>query len=487
MTTPIHDRLLEPVLPYDMRPRVRAALQDIPLQLFVGQTTRTKHAGRESACHEAFGSRYDDVRRLAGEIKQHALDHLDVYLERFIDNATAAGVQMHYASAAAEARALGVEIATARGCRLCVKSKSMVTEEIGLLPALADAGIDTLETDLGEFIIQLDGDAPSHIVAPMIHKNRAAVARAFERELGATYTEDPAKLTAIARDHMRGLYRRADLGISGANFLVSDTGAIVLCTNEGNGDLAVSLPPVHIVYAGIEKIVPRLEDLPVLLKLLSRSATAQPLTVYTTFINGPRRKHEVDGPHEVHIILVDNGRTGILREPTRELLRCIRCGACLNACPVFRKVGGGHAYGAVYSGPIGATITPLLKGLANYPDLPQVSSLCGACGTACPVHIDLPGHLVRLRQEQVDHHVLRRWTRWGYRLWAMCLKHPRWYHLTSGVLRWGLRCVARDRVTRRWWCRRLPGVLSGWTQSRDFPAPADQPFRSWWRARQELP
>jgi L-lactate dehydrogenase complex protein LldF len=472
-----------------MEPRVRRAVADVQLQQFVDNATFIKDRGRVDALAAAFGDRADDVRALAGSIKQHTIDHLDLYLERFVERARANGTRMHFAADAAQANAIVTGIARGRGCRLCVKSKSMVTEEIGLLAALEAIDVETVETDLGEFIVQLDDDAPSHIVTPMIHKDRAAVARAFVRELGADYTEEPEALTRIAREHLREKYRRADLGISGGNFLLADTGAVVICTNEGNADFVVAGPPVHVAVVGIEKLIPTAAHLPVFLKLLARSATAQELTVYTTAIAGPRRTGEHDGPEEVHVVLVDNGRSALLADDRRELLRCIRCGACLNACPVYRAVGGGHAYGAVYSGPIGAVLTPLLKGLDSYPDLPQASSLCGACARACPVQIDIPAHLVRLRERQVDEGVVGRGSRLAYRAWAATLRRPRLYRLASALARVALRLGGRDggrgeRYGDRRWIRRLPGPLSGWTDERDFPTPTSESFRHWW-ARHE--
>jgi len=459
------------------------------LQQFVHAAARLKDRGRESACHQAFGDRYDDVRDLAGRLKQHTLDHLDRYLEQFIDAAEAAGTKVHFAGDARQANEICLSIAAANSCRLCVKSKSMVTEETRLLPVLEAAGIETIETDLGEFILQLDHDAPSHIVTPMIHKDRAAVARAFVRELGAEYTEDPARLTAIARDHMRHKFRAAGLGVSGANFLVAETGSVVVCTNEGNADLAMACPPVHIVIAGIEKLIPRLEHLPVFLKLLARSATAQPLTIYTTLVSGPRREPEREGPRDVHIILLDNGRTDILRSEARELLRCIRCGACLNACPVYRHAGGGHAYGAVYSGPIGAVLTPHLRGLGNYADLPKASSLCGACYEACPVKIDIPTQLIALRRALVE----RRSGGWAgraaYRAWAWLLLRPRWYGLARRLGRTVMRLAAGSRgrgdgLRDHAWLNSATGPLGKWTTERDFLTPPSRGFREWWDSRE---
>ncbi|MFM7261150.1 MAG: LUD domain-containing protein, partial [bacterium] len=331
---------------------------------FVGNATHLKDTQRGGIFGRDFGPDYDDLRTVARDTKQYALDHLDELLERFIANAEKSGATVHAATTGREACDIALEIARKHHvegrAQSCVKSKSMVTEEIGLLPAFEAAGIKTLETDLGEFILQIDGEAPSHIVTPMIHKDRVATAKSFVRELGARYTEDPTELTMIAREHMRGLYRAADIGVSGANFLLADEGSAVICTNEGNFDLSVGGPPVHIVFVGIEKLIRGARDLAPFLKLLARSGTAQPLTVYTSFVRGPRRVGEHGGPKEVHFVLVDAGRVGVLASEKRDLLRCIRCGACLNACPVYRKVGG-HSYGSMYAGPIGAVLTPELE------------------------------------------------------------------------------------------------------------------------------
>lgn len=485
------EAILEPSLPYDMRPRAARAARNIRLQTFVHRASRLKHEGRVSACESAFGPNYDPLRKHAGLIKHHTLDHLDHYLEEFVDRAETAGAHVHFAVDAAEANGICLDIARNHRVKLCVKSKSMVTEEVGLVPALEAAGIRTVETDLGEFIVQLDDDAPSHIVTPMIHKDRRDVARAFVRELSARYSEDPRELTAIARLHMRELYRSADMGVSGANFLIANTGSLVICTNEGNADLATSCPAVHVAFVGIEKLIPSLAHLPVFLKLLARSATSQPMTVYTSVITGPRRAQESEGPRHFHIILIDNGRSKVLRNETRELLRCIRCGACLNACPVYRNVGGGHAYGAVYSGPIGAVLTPLLKGLQNYPDLPKASTLCGACQTACPVNIDIPRFLVQHRATLVRKH-FGAWTeRALYRLWAASLGNRMTYKLVVAIARRQLRANAvafdqtHDPFADRGWLHTASGPLAGWTSHRDLPTPTSRSFRDWWQGHLE--
>ncbi|MEX0777810.1 MAG: LutB/LldF family L-lactate oxidation iron-sulfur protein [Phycisphaeraceae bacterium] len=479
--------ILFPALPYDMHDRAQAATQDEQLLRFVHKATYLKDQSRKRIFTDQFGQRYDKLRDLGGRIKQHTLDHLDYYLEQFIDNATAAGAQVHFAGDDHEANSIAVQIARDINAKLCVKSKSMLTEETHLLPALEAAGCQTIETDLGEFILQLDHDAPSHIVTPMIHKDRTAVGRAFARELGVPYTENADELTQIARQYLREKYRQADLGMSGGNFLVAESGSVVICTNEGNGRLCTSVPDTHIAFVGIEKLIPRREDLTVMLKLLARSSTAQPLTCYTHIMTGPRRQGEHGGPRNMHIILVDNGRTEVLRAETREMLRCIRCGACLNACPVYRKIGG-HAYGAVYPGPIGAILTPMLRGLHNYPDLPHASSLCGACYEACPVKIDIPKYLIRLRKWQNQQYITKWADRAVMRLWAWSLKHSATYRLGGWMQKRMLRRQGNarfegDPYTNRGWIHRLSGPFSGWTEARDMPTPPARNFRDWWRNR----
>ncbi len=473
------EEILFPRLPYDMHGRSNAAVRDAAVLASVEKATLLKDDARKALRTATFGERFEPLRQLAAATKQHTLDHLDHYLERFIDNAQHAGVQVHFATNGAQANAIAIDIAQRENLRTCVKAKSMVTEETHLLPALEKIGVETLETDLGEFILQLDDDAPSHIVTPMIHKDRAAVARAFVRELGAEYTEDAEALTMIAREHLRQKYKQADLGISGGNFLVADTGSIILCTNEGNATFSTTAPRVHIAFVGIEKLVPSFEHAAVMLKLLARSSTAQPLTIYTDIITGPKRAADSDGPEQVHVILVDNDRTKILADPdVRQTLRCIRCGACLNACPVYRKVTG-HSYGAVYSGPIGALITPLFKGLENYKDLPYASSLCGACSEACPVDIDIPRILIHLRGAIQKRKIGSPAERVAMKLYAASLRRPWRYKLANAVQKRVLRMLA----DRDGYVRKAPGPVRGWTDIRDLPAPAKQNFRAWWKQR----
>jgi L-lactate dehydrogenase complex protein LldF len=477
-----------------MKPRAREAVRDLKLQQFVGNATHLKDSQRGGIFGRDFGPDYDDLRSVARDTKQYALDHLDELLERFIANAEKSGAKVHAAATAADACAVALEIARAHAAKSCVKSKSMVTEEIGLLPAFEAAGIKTLETDLGEFILQIDGDAPSHIVTPMIHKDRVATAKSFVRELGARYTEDPTELTMIAREYMRGLYRAADLGVSGANFLLADEGAAVICTNEGNFDLSVGGPPVHIVFVGIEKLIRGARDLAPFLKLLARSGTAQPLTVYTSFVRGPRRTGEHGGPKELHFVLVDAGRVGVLASEKRDLLRCIRCGACLNACPVYRKVGG-HSYGSMYAGPIGAVLTPELEraqgrageGLANYPDLPRASSLCGACYEACPVKIDIPKFLVHDRARLRAHGLSPKSEGATLALWRWLAERPALFRMAIGAVRLHARMLGQAEKTKdgeRSWLKSAPGPGAGWTQSRDLGVATGESFRDWFARRE---
>jgi L-lactate dehydrogenase complex protein LldF len=340
----------------------------------------------------------DSLRRLAGEIKQHTLDHLDVYLERAQARLEANGAAVHFATNAQEARWVVAAILTRRRAKRVVKAKSMATEEIELGPFLEQQGVECLETDLGEFIVQVDHDRPSHIVKPILHKDRREVARSFEAHGLGAYDDTPEVITRRAREHLRRKYLEADVGITGANFVSAESGRLVLVTNEGNSRFCLAATRCHIAVVGIEKLVPRDRDLAVFLNLLARSATGQPLSVYTEFITGPRGAGQPDGPEEMHVIFLDNGRTEILAGEARDILRCIRCGACLNVCPVYRQASG-HAYRGVYSGPVGAVLSPLLAGdrFAELADLPRASSLCGACNEVCPVDIPIPDLLLRLR------------------------------------------------------------------------------------------
>ncbi len=377
--------------------KIAATLADPRLQKAVYTATgRLMDHRRNVVSPEALPD-YQELRDQANAIKRHTIENLDRYLEEFERNVIAHGGQVHWARNAVEVADLVLEIAKRHGARLIVKSKSMTTEEIDLNERLEHHGLESVETDLGEYILQLNHERPYHIVAPALHLTRYDVAGIFERKLGVDNETVIENQTRIAREVLRAKFLDADIGISGANFLIADSGAITVVENEGNARLSTSAPKVHIAIAGIEKVIPRAQDLATFLKLLGRSATGQPLTVYTSFLSGPRRPGEIDGPEEFHVILLDGGRTKLLADETkRQSLYCIRCGACLNHCPVYRKIGG-HSFPWVYSGPIGAIITPQFHGVESEPALPFASSLCGACAEVCPVKIDIPKILLELR------------------------------------------------------------------------------------------
>jgi L-lactate dehydrogenase complex protein LldF len=418
----------------------------------------------------------DKLRTLAGDIKQHTIDNLDYYLDQFVANVEKNGGKVHFAHDGKEANRIIIDIAKKANCTRCIKSKSMVSEETQLVPALEAIGMDVVETDLGEFIIQISHDRPSHLVAPIVHKDKASIAKLFSEYFNTPYNDDPKSLTMQARHYLRDKFRRSDFGMTGGNFLVAETGQVCCVENEGNQRQSITTPRVLVSLVGIEKVIPRMSDLAVMLKLLARSATGQPFTIYTNIFGGPRNPDEKDGPEEFHLVLIDNGRTEILAdEEYRETLRCIRCGACLNACPIYRKIGG-HAYGSVYPGPIGALITPLFQGLGNFKDLPQASSLCGACYEACPVAIDIPSMLVHLRAEHVEAQQHPTPEGVAFRALAKVMSNPRLWHAAQKAAGLG-RFLARGRPTLP---AALPPPASRWTRSRDLPTPPAETFTQAW-------
>jgi L-lactate dehydrogenase complex protein LldF len=423
---------------------------------------------------------FERLRDLGREVKRQTIEHLDYYLAQFADNVERNGGKMHWASTAEEACRIIVDIVHRSGAREVVKAKSMVGEEVELNQALEASGTRAVETDLGEFIIQLAGEGPAHIVAPAIHKTRQDVSELFVKHLKAERTVVPEELTAIARRALREKFQKASVGVSGANFAVAETGTVVVIENEGNIRMCTTLPRVHIALIGIEKLIPRLADLGIFLRLLGRSGTGQKLTSYTSLLTGPRRPGE-DGPEEMHVVMVDNGRLKALSDPKmREMLYCIRCGACLNTCPVYRKIGG-HAYGWAYSGPIGALVTPEFVGIGQARELPFASSLCGACREVCPVKINIPDLLLHLRSEAQEQAPKRSDSllseRQMFGLWAWAMRHPFVYALGSGLARWGQVLLARQG-----WIRKIPSYpASQWTKGRDFPALAPQTFRNRWK------
>jgi L-lactate dehydrogenase complex protein LldF len=370
----------------------------------VYQSTKGTHEKRTKLLFDQFTDP-NRLRHIAGEIKQHVLENLDTYLPKVEARLQTNGVKVHWASTAEEACAAVHGIMQARGATKMVKAKTMVSEEIELASYLEKRGMEALETDLGEFIIQIDHDHPSHIVRPIIHKNRREIATSFEREGLGAYDDDPQTITSRARQYLRHKYLGADVGLTGANFVSVESGRLVVVTNEGNSRFCLAATKCHIALVGIEKLVPRDRDLGLLLNLLARSATAQQLTVYTEFVSGPKARPEAEGPEEMHVVFVDNGRTDVLNTECRDILRCIRCGACLNVCPVYRQASG-HAYRSVYPGPVGAVLSPLLAGekFSTLADLPKASSLCGACNEVCPVNIPIPDLLLRLREKGKREH-----------------------------------------------------------------------------------
>jgi L-lactate dehydrogenase complex protein LldF len=460
------------------RHRADGAMKDAFLQEALTIAT-TKFIGLRREAFAGFPEG-EALRDRARAIKEATLQELDRHLETLIANVERLGGHVHYAATPAEARSIVVDIGRRTGARMAVKSKSMATEEIHLNDALEAAGITPVETDLGEYIIQLAHERPSHIIAPAIHKTKGQVAELFSRELKRHAAPDPEALTRIARGELREKFLQADLGITGANFAVADTGTIVLVTNEGNGRMVTSLPRVHVAVMGVEKIVPSMTDLMVFLAILAKSATGQKLSVYTSLVQGPRRAGELEGPEEFHLVLLDGGRVAQIGGPLREALSCLRCGACLNVCPVYRQIGG-HAYGYTYPGPIGILLTAMMEGAPAVKDLAHASSLCGACVDACPVRIDIPRMLIDLRRE-VDDRKIAPWTeRVAFKLLARLLERPRLYRLA----------IKTGRVLQRPFAgggriRRLPLVFGEWTRTRDLPPVASRTFQERWASDEGL-
>ena len=433
---------------------------------------------RRATARLAYGiDAFEELRSASAAIRDRALAALDGWLLHFEEQATRRGTQVLWAEDVEDARRLVLELCARHGLRKAVKSKSMVSEEAGLNEALAAHGVTPVETDLGEYIIQLAGEAPSHIIAPAIHKDKGEVADLFARHHQRPRLDDIEELTREARVMLREHFLSADLGISGGNFLVAETGSVAIVTNEGNGRMVTTLPRVHIAITGIEKVIPTLEDLSTLNRVLPRSATGQDISNYFSILTGPRRAGDLDGPEQMFVILVDGGRSGLVGGELKDMLRCIRCGACMNHCPVYQTVGG-HAYGWVYPGPMGSVLTPAFNGLAQALDLPQAATLCGACHVACPVKIPLPELLRTLREKQTEAR-LRPWSeRLGFRLWAYVALRPRLYALMTRIGTRVLKAMGGSKRRISW----LP-VGSGWTLGRDMPAPEGKTFREMYAQR----
>ena len=458
--------------------RVQDALADAHLRAAVTHATSQLGTRRLLALGSLDDAdRWRDAARAA---KLDAIRNLADNLERFEARLLANGAHVHWAETPDQANQIIAEIAQRTAARCAVKSKSMVSEETHLNDALEAHGVEVVETDLGEYIVQLRRDRPSHIIAPIVHLTRQDVGKVMQERLQVPYSDDPKTLAAIARDKLRRDFLRADLGISGANFGVVDTGTICLVTNEGNGRMVTSMPRVHVALMGIEKLVPTLADLEKCLKVLARSATGQKITVYTTLVRGPRAAADADGPEELHVVLLDNGRSAIRAGETAEILACIRCGACLNACPVYRTIGG-HAYGDIYPGPVGAIVTPGLRGMPAFGELPHASSLCGACREVCPVRLDIPRMLLALRAVGVETRTVPPPSslKPALKLFAWAASRPSVYRIAAGAARLALAARAR-----RGWIRKLPGLAAGWTDSRDLKAPPRRSFQQQWQARE---
>ena len=465
--------------------KIHDTLADANLQLAIYTATGRLKEKRIEAVADDILPDYQELRTHANAIKKHAIENLDHYLEEFERNVEAHGGQVVYCKDGTEVADFVLGLAKQRNARLIVKSKSMTTEEVDLNERLEHHGLESVETDLGEYILQLAHEKPYHIVAPALHKTRYDVAEIFSKRLNVPNEVVIEKQTAIARAVLREKFLQADIGISGANFLVADSGAVVIVENEGNARLTTSAPKVHIAVAGIEKVIPRAQDVATFLKLLARSATGQLLSVYTSFLSGPRRPGEVDGPEEFYVVLVDNGRTKLLPDRgKRQSLYCIRCGACLNTCPVYRKIGG-HSFPWVYSGPIGAIITPQFMGVSHEPGLPFASSLCGACGEVCPVKIDIPKVLLELRSdvkkaETREHQ--NRWEKLAFRVFAWMMTHPRVYEMAGRI------AASVAPASEGGWIRSVPppmnvGPTQAWLSQRDLPPSPSMSFREMWRKR----
>jgi L-lactate dehydrogenase complex protein LldF len=451
-------------------------LDDKNLRVALNRATTQLKARRSTALSSLEDAEL--IRDMARNAKMKILKDLGGNLLRFEKRLQQNGVHVHWASKGKDANAKVVEIANQHSVKKIVKSKSMVSEEIHLNASLIKTGINVVETDLGEYIVQLAEDQPSHIILPIIHKTREDVGKVMHERLGIPFTDDPETLARIARRKLRQDFLEADMGITGANFGIVDSGTICIVTNEGNGRMVTSLPKIHVVLMGIEKLLPTLADLDLFLKLLARSGTGQKLTVYTTLIQDPGEAGD-DGPEEIHVILVDNGRSSILGGDLAESLACIRCGACLNVCPIYKNIGG-HAYGDTYGGPIGSIITPGLRGLADWHELPAASTLCGACREVCPVRIDIPQMLLRLRQKTTDTVAMPIGLKLGMKGFGTIAAMPRLYRLVAGIGKWSLR-----RVGEKGWVKYGLLPLKNWTKVRDLKTPVGKSFQKMWLDKEQ--
>jgi L-lactate dehydrogenase complex protein LldF len=458
--------------------RVENGINDRQMQMAVSSAQERFQERRQEAAAEL--GYWEEWRKWGEAIRAHTLSHLDYYLEQLSENVSKAGGHVFFAQTAAEANDYITQIIKRKKANRVVKSKSMVTEEISLNEALEEAGCEVLETDLAEFILQSDDhDPPSHIVVPSLHKDREKIRKVFTR-LGYQGSSVPEEMTRFARTYLREKFLSADVGITGCNFAVAESGTVVLVTNEGNARLCTTLPKTQITVMGMERLVPTWEELDVLVTLLCRSAVGQKLTTYVTGLTGPRRKEEGDGPEEFHLVIIDNGRSDILGTEFQSILHCIRCAACINVCPVYRYIGG-HSYGSIYPGPIGAVLTPLLAGYDEYKELPYASSVCAACTEVCPVRIPLHELLIKHRRKIVEEEkkspLGERLAMKGFRLAATS---PKLYHLAAKTAFTMVKPLTEEAKLKSG-----PGPLKAWTEKRDFPAPQKETFREWFYKRQQ--
>jgi L-lactate dehydrogenase complex protein LldF len=466
--------------------------QDLPTYIGFGEYSEHVPASIPSAVQQATNRfvrgraarvaelpNWEELRQMGSDLRLHTIENMDVYLTRLEEKVTAAGGHVHWAETAEDANRIVLQIAKEHEVKTVVKSKSMATEEIELNRALEEAGVQAIETDLGEYIIQLAGTGPSHIIVPAVHLKKEEVAALFSEELDIHAPTDPTELARIAREILREKFLNAEMGISGGNFLIAETGTLVLVTNEGNGRMCATMPDIHVAVVGIDKVIPDWESLTVFLKLLARSATGQKLSTYTQFITGPRREEGEFGPKEFHLVLLDNGRSKVLKDPVgREVFKCIRCGACANVCPVYKNVGG-FAYGWFISGPIGAILSPQMLGTQIARELPYASTLCGACADVCPVKIPIPTILRHLRRrvaegDEFAEPTLSAPIRVTAELTSFALAQNWLYHLGTRLLP-----ILMSIFKRGGWIPRAPYPLSRWTKVRPLPS-FTAGFRAWW-------
>ncbi|MFN3868446.1 MAG: LutB/LldF family L-lactate oxidation iron-sulfur protein [Hyphomicrobiaceae bacterium] len=464
----------------EFKSNARTALADAQLQRALAGLPGGLVAQRTAARQRL--PEFEALRDAGRDLRNATLDLLDVYLETYERNATAAGAKVHWAETAADANGIILDICSKAGARLVAKGKSMISEEIGLNAHLEAAGLEVVETDLGEYILQIRGETPSHIIAPAIHLTQEQVEADFRRTHGHLAADrrlvEPAELVSEARQVLREKFLAAEVGITGANFLVAETGSSIIVTNEGNGDLTQSLAKTHIVIASIDKVLATREDLATILRLLARSATGQECTTYATLSTGPRRPGDVDGPEQYHVVLLDNGRAELLGSRFREVLRCIRCGACMNHCPVYGAVGG-HAYGWVYPGPIGAVMTPALIGIEKGANLPNASTFCGRCEAVCPMKIPLPGLMRHWREAEFDSGAQPAFQRYALKSWAWLARRPAVYHMAMRFAAAGLGALGRRKGRFSW----LP-LAGGWTKHRELASPQGRTFQQLWAEKQ---